>query len=445
MCGFWIIRKNNSAKKILYFAVLTNLFFLAYFKYADFIISTCNSLFDARFRLLKISLPIGISFFTFTQIAFLVDSYQGKAKEYNFIHYCLFVTYFPHLIAGPILHHKEMMSQFEDAKNYKISAQNIAVGLTIFTIGLAKKILLADNLVGMVNPVFAQNAHPHFIEAWFGVLAYSFQLYFDFSGYSDMAIGLSRLFGINLPLNFNSPYKAISISDFWQRWHMTLSRFLREYVYIPLVGNRYGQIHRYQNLMLTMLLGGLWHGAGYTFVVWGFLHGLYLIINHSWSFLVIRFKLKVLNKNHKIYQILTFLSVVIAWCFFRSPDVKTALDVSGALFFQNGLSLPIALKFLAPQFALFEFKTDFNGILWIDFGSVAPYVLFFSAVIAFYMPNTTQILNIYEANYKSLRTSNSILDFIWRPCIKQSILVAIIFAICVFNINKPSEFLYFQF
>jgi len=191
--------------------------------------------------ILKVILPIGISFFTFTQIAFLVDTYQDKVKEFRFIHYSLFVTYFPHLIAGPVLHHKEMMPQFADDENYKLKAENFAVGTAIFILGLTKKVLIADNLSPLVAPVFSGH-NPQFIESLFGLLAYSLQLYFDFSGYSDMAIGLSRLMGVKLPLNFNSPYKATSISEFWQRWHMSLSRFLRDYLYIPLGGNRHGYL-----------------------------------------------------------------------------------------------------------------------------------------------------------------------------------------------------------
>lgn len=231
---------------------------------------------------LNVILPIGISFYTFTQIAFLVDTFQGKVNEYRFTHYLLFVTYFPHLIAGPVLHHKEMMPQFADSKIYKFSATDFAVGITIFCIGLAKKVLIADNLAPYASPLFSGAASPSFLVAWGGVLAYTFQLYFDFSAYSDMAIGLSRLFGVKLPLNFNSPYKAVNISEFWRRWHMTLSRFLKDYLYIPLGGNRTGTIRRYRNLITVMLLGGLWHGAGCNFVIWGGLHGVYLIIHQGW-------------------------------------------------------------------------------------------------------------------------------------------------------------------
>ena len=207
--------------------------------------------------------------------------YRGQAREYHFLNYALFVAFFPHLLAGPVLHHAEVMPQFARRETFRFSAENFAVGLTIFAVGLFKKVVLADGVGEFATPVFdaAKNgATLTFLAAWGGVLSYTFQLYFDFSGYSDMAIGLARLFGIVFPANFNSPYKAASIIDFWRRWHMTLSRFLRDYLYVPLGGGRHGQVRRHANLMITMLLGGLWHGAGWTFVVWGGLHGAYLVV-----------------------------------------------------------------------------------------------------------------------------------------------------------------------
>ena len=220
-----------------------------------------------------------------------MDSYKGETEEQNFIHYCLFVTFFPQLIAGPIVHHREMLGQFMKKHFYKIDSYSIALGLTIFSIGLFKKVILADGISVYSIAMFdaaASGVQLSALEYWTGAVAYSMPLYFDFSGYSDMAIGLGLLFGVRLPLNFNSPYKATSIIDFWARWHMTLSRFLKDYLYIPLGGNQHGSIRKYRNLLITMLLGGLWHGAGWTFVVWGGLHGVYLIINHLWRELMTR-------------------------------------------------------------------------------------------------------------------------------------------------------------
>jgi alginate O-acetyltransferase complex protein AlgI len=252
------------ARLFLIVGVAGDLALLAYYKYAMLLLGTVNDLTGIGVPVPSIVLPIGISFFTFTQIAFLVDVWKGKAQEYDAWRYGLFVSYFPHLIAGPILHHKDMIPQFNDALQFRITRENLAVGATIFVFGLAKKVLIADNVADAANLVFGrviEGDHVSFAYAWLGAVSYSMQLYFDFSGYSDMAIGLSRMFGIALPLNFNSPYKSRNIVEFWRRWHMTLSQFLRDYLYIPLGGNRHGAARRYINLMLTMLLGGLWHGA----------------------------------------------------------------------------------------------------------------------------------------------------------------------------------------
>src|SRR3990167_464275 len=331
-CGIAIARtgargKRAGQKRWLIFAVTANLAVLAYYKYANFFLASISHFSGAALSFGEIVLPLGISFFTFTQIAFLADTYYGKAREYNFVHYSLFVTYFPHLIAGPVLHHAEMMPQFGLPATYRFSFENTAVGVTIFVIGLFKKVMIADEVGAYARPVFdaaAAGTELTLLEAWCGALAYTFQLYFDFSGYSDMAIGLSRLFGVVLPLNFHSPYKAVNIIDFWRRWHMTLSRFLRDYLYVPLGGNRRGKPRRSLNLMATMLLGGLWHGAGWTFVIWGGLHGLYLVVNHGWH--TVRRKLgqdpdRPLSRPAPLASVLlTFLAVAAAWVVFRADD-----------------------------------------------------------------------------------------------------------------------------
>src|SRR6267142_261838 len=274
----------------------------------------------------NVLLPVGISFYTFTQLAFLVDAYRGNVARYALPHYALFVTYFPHLIAGPILHHKDMIPQFERAEAKRPSPHLILCGLIIFASGLFKKTCLADGIQPLVSLAFGPNA-PSFGQAWIGALAYTFQLYFDFSGYSDMAIGISLMFGVFLPLNFNSPYKATSIIDFWRRWHMTLSQFLRDYLYIPLGGNRRGPAWRYVNLMMTMLLGGLWHGAAWTFVVWGALHGAYLCVNHAWSNYGPAVAPRFARAANAAAFVLTFVSVVVAWVFFRADSISSATFV----------------------------------------------------------------------------------------------------------------------
>lgn len=328
----------------LILAIGANLVLLAYFKYANFFLGSVNTVLETNLSIGQVVLPLGISFFTFTQIAFLVDAWRGIAREFNFIHYGLFVTYFPHLIAGPVLHHKEMMPQFGRSATYRMNWESLSVGFTIFAIGLFKKVWLADGVATSATPVFAAVAaggQISFLEAWGGALAYTLQLYFDFSGYSDMAIGLSRMFGVILPLNFNSPYQALNIVEFWRRWHMTLSRFLRDYLYIPLGGSRMGKPRRYVNLLVTMLLGGLWHGAGWTFVIWGGLHGVYLVINHAWEGVRKRLKLRS-NRvwTRPLAWITTYVAVVVGWVFFRAQSLDAALGMLAAMSGVNGIVIP---------------------------------------------------------------------------------------------------------
>lgn len=339
--GMWIVQaalRTDSwrSKQLLVIAIVANLALLAYYKYANFFLANVNNAVGSNFSLGEIILPLGISFFTFTQIAFLVDTWQGKVKEYNFIHYTLFVTYFPHLIAGPVLHHGEMMPQFASRVNYRVNWEHIAGGIVLFTLGLCKKTLWADSFASFANAIFSgvqRGDIPTIYEAWCGALAYTMQIYFDFSGYTDMALGIALMFNIHLPINFFSPYKATSIIEFWRSWHMTLSRFLRDYLYIPLGGNRMGKSRRYANLMATMLLGGLWHGAGWTFACWGGLHGIYLTVNHVWCE---KFPGRAVGWLPAwicglIGGSITFTSVVIAWVVFRSVDISHALVMLKAM------------------------------------------------------------------------------------------------------------------
>jgi len=309
-----------SKKQLLGIGIFGNLALLGYFKYADFFISNLNLAAGSEIGLLHLALPLAISFFTFQQIAYLVDSYRGETKEYDFLNYGVFVTFFPQLIAGPIVHHKEMMPQFAAVRNKAINYKNIALGLFIFSLGLFKKVVIADTFALWATHGFDKAEVLTFFEAWATSLSYTFQLYFDFSGYTDMAIGAALLFNIKLPINFNSPYKAVNIQDFWRRWHITLSRFLKDYIYIPLGGNRYGNFRTYTNLMATFLLGGLWHGAGWTFIFWGFLHGFALVIHRIYSLLGIKLPLFV-------GWFLTFNFVNISWVFFRANEWEDALKV----------------------------------------------------------------------------------------------------------------------
>lgn len=404
----------------LIFSVSFNLLLLFYFKYLDFFISSINHIFPTQMQLMEIMLPLGISFFTFTQMAYLVDVYQSKAVPGGWGSYGLFVTVFPHLIAGPVLHHKEMMIQFDDPANYQWSASNFAQGTFLFVIGLSKKVLIADNLFPFVSPVFdkGQTMIP-FIQAWIGALAYSIELYFDFSGYSDMAMGLGLYFNIKLPLNFQSPYQASSIIDFWRRWHISLSNFLKDYLYIPLGGNKHGEASKLRNLLITMLLGGIWHGANWTFVLWGLCHGMFLIINHQWR------KLKI-NLPSIPSHILTLFCVIVAFAIFRAPNVQTAFEVLKGLFGWNGIVLP---ESYAHKFGLLSeygvvFKTlpmsnvRLNDLLFI--------IAFF--MIALILPNSM---------YWKER-------FLKHPII-WGLGASMIFVACVLNLDAVTEFLYYQF
>jgi alginate O-acetyltransferase complex protein AlgI len=317
-------------RTLLIGGIVANLALLGYFKYANFLVDNINTAFDAHYVLGQITLPLGISFFTFTQIAYLVDSYQGEAKEYDFINYALFVTFFPHLIAGPILHHQEMMTQFESRWTWVVRHRNIVLGLFIFSIGLFKKVIVADTFAIWANRGFDSAAKLDFVSAWATSLSYTLQLYFDFSGYCDMAIGAALLFNIWLPLNFNSPYKALDIQDFWRRWHMTLSRYLRDYLYIPLGGNRCSEARVNFNLMATFMLGGLWHGASWMFVIWGTLHGCALVIHRAWH-----------AHGYELPRVaawlITFGFVNVTWVFFRAKTLDDAIRVLGGMVDLNSL------------------------------------------------------------------------------------------------------------
>jgi alginate O-acetyltransferase complex protein AlgI len=400
------------------FAVLTvgvsgDLIALGIFKYAGFLVANFNAVFSTPVAV-NILLPVGISFYTFTQIAFLVDAYRGKVAHYGLPHYALFVTYFPHLIAGPILHHRDMIPQFESVESKRPNPRLILYGLIIFGIGLFKKTVLADGIQPLVALAFNQAA-PSFDQAWIGALTYTFQLYFDFSGYSDMAIGISLMFGIFLPLNFNSPYKATSIIDFWRRWHMTLSQFLRDYLYIPLGGNRHGRLLRYTNLMITMLLGGLWHGAAWTFVVWGALHGLYLCINHAWVNYGPPMPKRWARPAGVVAFLLTFLAVVVAWVFFRADSLASALSVLS--------------KMADPARIVFGPTEMTQSVI------IAVY-----AAIAWFAPNTQAIVG-YDHTNRSVGENFGAWQV--RPWLVYGGAAA--FAFGVLGIQQHSEFIYFRF
>ncbi|MBQ7882808.1 MAG: MBOAT family protein [Phascolarctobacterium sp.] len=406
---FGHLLSKNRSKYILTAGIAFNLLFLAYFKYTDFILQNLNALAGTSFELQSIVLPLGVSFFTFTQTAYLVDVYRGETKEYTKSDYLLFVTIFPHLIAGPILYHKDMIPQFSVAENYKLNYKNLTYGIVWFTIGLLKKVVIADKLAVWANQVFNNTSNLTMLDAWGGSLAYSLQLYFDFSGYSEMAIGLGLLFNYNLPLNFNLPYRATSIIDFWRRWHMTLSAFLKNYLYIPLGGNRSGNHMR--NILITMFLGGLWHGAGWTFIFWGVLHGVFICINHLWR------KTKIVLPKFLCW-LLTFNAVNLAWIFFRANSFESAMNIVKAMVDFEKLVVPHS-NGLGKYFEAFKNGSE------IMFSTREIGIIILCLIIA-----------MHAVNKKYIERINPYFTAI-------GLAVAFIYAFS--KIGQISEFLYFQF
>jgi len=451
-------KKAYSRKFVLTIGVTVNLSLLAYYKYTNFFIDNMNALFDTNFNFHTIILPLAISFFTFQQIAYLVDAYKGETREYNFLHYCLFVTFFPQLIAGPIVHHREMLPQFARKETYEFKASNFSVGITIFIVGLFKKVVLADGVALYSTPVFTateEGSAISFFVAWCGALAYTLQLYFDFSGYSDMAVGIGRLFGIYLPANFFSPYKAVNIIQFWQRWHITLSSFLRSYLYIPLGGNRLGSFRKYMNLMITMFLGGLWHGANWTFVAWGTLHGIFLLVNHLWHSCRKHFHYD--NNSPTLVGIalsrfVTFIAVVIAWVFFRAESYAGAKNILYGMAGINGFILPSTYQtYLDKMFGLGSYLTTigwkFQNIE-LFFGYQEILYLLFLLVIIWLLPNTQQFMCRHHKYSEIYKVNPHVKFFAWLEWDYThfwAIAVGILALISVLHLTRISEFLYFQF
>jgi alginate O-acetyltransferase complex protein AlgI len=442
--NFWLGLKMEDPLRRRHFGtlgVVLNLAALCYFKYTNFLFDSLTTLTGTPLPFVNVILPLGISFFTFQQIAYLVDVMRGAKVERDIVSYTLFVSFFPHLIAGPLVHHAEMIPQFKRGRTGR-SAVLAARGLAIFAAGLFKKVVIADNLAQFVTPVFAHLDAGGGVTtqwAWLATLAYTLQIYFDFSGYSDMAVGLALLFGIRLPVNFRSPYKATSIIEFWRHWHITLSRFLRDYLYIPLGGNRLGEARRYQNLMVTMLLGGLWHGAGWNFIIWGGLHGAYLCINHLWHGRrgeAARTQFVATTTAGKIVcWAVTFFSVVVAWVFFRAKTTAGAWQMIGSLFgFEAGSSAyasPGILRVMDLPVLVGE-----PSLLWIGSCMVA-----LALAVALGLPNVPQLFRYRE--YR--RAPEQGAPVRWRPNGAWALLTALAFAIALFGMWQRLEFLYFQF
>ena len=469
-------KHGGQASGLLAGAVAVNLALLGYFKYAGFLVANLDTLLGADVRVEAMVLPLGISFFTFTQVAYLVDVYRDPVR-YGVVPYALFVSYFPHLIAGPILHHRDMMPQFAALTSYRFDYANLAAGVTLFAIGLFKKTVLADGIAPYASPVFiraAQGYSPGTTEAWGAAIAFGLQLYFDFSAYSDMAVGLSKMLGIRMPVNFESPYKATSIIEFWRRWHMTLSRFLRDYLYIALGGNRRGVVRRYANLFVTMLLGGLWHGAAWTFVLWGAAHGAFLAINHGWRAVRPRFPRGpawIDRIGGALGAVLTFMAVFGSWVIFRADDLPSALRILRGLAGLNGHGLPpSALAEIAETARWMGQARSVPAAIgqWIvaHFGAIdaglptgfargrsagvlisKAQLLWMAALlaIAWLAPNTRQIMARAEAFIADRPILACSAMFTWAINRRWAVASALLLAASLTSMTRVSEFLYFQF
>lgn len=443
-------------------AIALNLAVLGFFKYCYFAVENLNVAFGTDFAFGSIILPLGISFFTFEQISFLVDVRRGQTRPSLYVHYALFVSFFPRLVAGPIIRYNEIAPQFSAPRPARAFADDLAVGLTMFVVGLLKKTVLADGVAPYATPVFTAADNGEEIDllmAWGGALAYTCQLYFDFSGYSDMAIGAARCFGIRFPMNFDSPYKATSIIEFWRRWHITLSRFLRDYLYFSLGGNRRGPVRRYLNLLVTMLLGGLWHGANWTFIVWGALHGAYLMINHAWLAVTARSPaLKRFTESRSgaaFGMVLTFIAVVVAWVFFRASSFATAFNLLAGMGGLHGLVIPSGLAFAVKPVRGF---LDILGVRFADTSGttlVMTYVWVTALLaIAFLCPNSQQILAratpvleslTHPANGDPRMAAGRRLWWEWRPSALWAFAIGCMAFFAMISITRVSEFLYWQF
>lgn len=441
-------------RMLLTFGVAINIFSLAYYKYTGLFFSTLNDM-GAQLSVPEIVLPIGISFFTFQQIAWLVDAYRHQMRESNFLHYALFISFFPQLIAGPIVHHNEMMPQFMRRLSDQRMRRLLAMGVTLFIIGLFKKVGFADHLAEIADPVFesaARGADLTFFESWVGVLAYTLQIYFDFSGYSDMAIGLAAMFGIRLPLNFLSPYKSASIADFWRRWHITLSRFLRDYLYIPLGGNRKGMMRRMGNLMVTMMLGGLWHGASWTFLVWGALHGIYLVVHQLWQ------KISIWQFPRPIGITLTFIAVMVAWVFFRAENFSAAMQVLEGMTGKHGIALQNPNGWLAEAMRFFDLDIQSVGASRNLRLNEKWYILWLALGVALAAPSAHHILRgklaidvtgvsikAEDTQIKGKKNYRYIPKIVWFPSWRWGLFMGFLFAVSLLLLTRVNAFIYFQF
>ena len=414
ICSFYIRKNKNSiSKKILFWiALIFNLGLLGYYKYFNFFIENINIIFNTNLIITKIILPLGISFFTFQQISYIVDVYKRKEKVPSIVDFAFFVSFFPQLIAGPIVLSKEMLPQIENKKNKKVNYKHLLMGIYIFSMGLVKKVFLADTLANFSEAGFDIMTTLTTLEAWITSLSYTLQLYFDFSGYCDMAFGIAIMFNIILPINFNSPYKSKSISEFWQRWHITLGRFLRNYVYIPLGGNRKTEVITLRNLFFVFLVSGIWHGAGWNFILWGILHGIFIILDKMTE------KYAFNINSHKYIYIFrvffTFNIVNILWVFFRADNILHAFKIIKAMFNVKNINLILTTDFENASAGFFHMSMIIK-------------ILIFSLILVFYSKNSFE--KLADTKFKSKMLIETI----------TYLVLGILF------LDKVSKFLYFNF
>lgn len=442
-------------KTFLVIGIIFNLSLLGYFKYSNFFIDNINQFFNYNISSLNLILPLGISFYTFQQIAYLIDIHRKEVKKHNLIYYLLFVTFFPQLIAGPIVHHKEMMPQFLKGKAGYFKINLVACGITFFTIGLFKKVIMADSMSTYASPVFeaaGKGILVPFFEAWGGTFAYTFQIYFDFSGYSDMAIGLGLIFGLKLPINFFSPYKSSNLIEFWKSWHITLSRFLKYYLYFPLGGNKNGIFRKYINIFLVMVIGGFWHGANWTFVIWGFMHGVGIILCHLWNDFFN--KGNIHNKRSKssvkkwMGCFLTIIFINFTWVFFRSQNLESAMIVIDGMLGLNGIILPKTYLIYFEPFVniLSNYNIKFEES-YLFFGKDQVLTLLIFLLIILLFPNSNEFINYQSSKNQinSNETKNLLKKINWKPTSFWAILLSLLTILCLIFMSRSGEFLYFQF
>ncbi len=457
----------KSKKKLLIIGILFNLFLLGYFKYSNFFIENIEIIFDKSINWEKIVLPIAISFFTFQQIAYLVDVSNNKTKEYSLLNYSIFVSFFPQLIAGPIVYHAEMKKQYENLSFLKNNFNNnITLGVCIFVIGLFKKVIIADSLSIYADPIFLSNEQGNnlvFIESWIGILSYTFQMYFDFSGYSDMAIGLAKIFGINLPFNFNSPFKSRNIIEFWKKWHITLSRFINDYLFtnIAMFFLRFSMVKKLNNfnfllsillpVLITFSLSGLWHGASWNFLLWGTLHGMYIVICYSWGIICKKFDLVFSNNNiYNIFSIiLTFISVTLAFVPFRTQSMDSALSFYNSLIPTKDIILPNELVGYWQNY----FENFLNYIPYFRFNFEGNYALkvFQIQDCSIFITLSFMIVWVFQNSNNFVKIEKNKLIFPQFQRFKINgfgiYFIYILFFYCLLSLAniKPSPYLYFQF